>query len=132
MAKRARASRSAHRPGGQGPTRTKQTVDPSSAAVDATPEGASDTGNDLVGEAIEAQYDQLPVGDTALAAPPRRTRQDRRRAKSRPDDLTARASAEDVWVREDLRRIGIVSVILVVGLALAWVLFVPLDLLGLY
>ncbi len=132
MAKRARASRSAHRPGGQGPTRTKQTVDPSSPAVDDTPGGVADAAYDLTGEAIEAQYEEVPLGGTAVAAPPRRTRQDRRRAKSRPDDLAARASAEDVWVREDLRRIGIVSVILVAGLAIAWVLFVPLDLLGLY
>ncbi len=132
MAKRARASRSTHRPGGQGPTRTKQTADASSAAVDTDPESVTDAGYDLSGEAIEAQYNEVALESAAVAASPRRTRQDRRRAKSRPDDLTARASAEDVWVREDLRRIGIVSAILVAGLAIAWVLFVPLDLLGLY
>ena len=35
-------------------------------------------------------------------------------------------------MREDLRRIAVVSAILVAGLAVAWVLIVFLDLLGLY
>jgi hypothetical protein len=35
-------------------------------------------------------------------------------------------------VREDLRRIAVVSAILIGGLAVAWFLFVVLDLLGLY
>jgi hypothetical protein len=46
--------------------------------------------------------------------------------------LTSRAAAEDAFVREDLRRIGAVSFILIIGLALAWVLFYAMDLLGLY
>jgi hypothetical protein len=35
-------------------------------------------------------------------------------------------------VRADLRRIGIISAVLLAGLAVAWVVFVLLDVLGLY
>jgi len=67
------------------------------------------------------------------AAPPESKRTRRaRRAKTRPDDLAARAAAENGWVREDLRRIWIVSAILMAALAVSWVLFVALDVLGLY
>ncbi len=48
------------------------------------------------------------------------------------DSLQARVAAENVYVREDLRRIATVSGILVAGLAVAWFLFVILDLFGLY
>jgi hypothetical protein len=70
----------------------------------------------------------------AAAAPTdkKSRRRARRRTKARPDDLAARAAAETVWVREDLRRIGIVSLILVVTLAVAWLVFGVMDVLGLY
>jgi hypothetical protein len=69
------------------------------------------------------------VAAVAQSKPSRRAR---RSARSRPDDLAARAAAEDVWVRADLRRIGIISAVLLAGLAVAWVIFVLLDVLGLY
>jgi hypothetical protein len=66
-------------------------------------------------------------------APRRSRRRERRRSpKQRADDLTARATAESVWVRADLRRIGLVSVVLLVLLAVAWVIFGVLDVLNLY
>jgi hypothetical protein len=72
------------------------------------------------------------VAQVAPAVEPKRTRRARQRAKSRPDDLAARAVAEDAWVRADLRRIALVSVVLLAGLAVAWVAFVLLDVLSLY
>jgi hypothetical protein len=41
-------------------------------------------------------------------------------------------AAEDVYVREDLRRILVVSGVLFAALALAWFVFVFLDVLDLY
>lgn len=140
MAKRVRGNRSTHRPGGQGPSRSKQTAGESVA----TPSDAAQADLEPGVETIEADYADVTVDETAaaavagatapVAAPPesKRRRRDRRRAKSRPNDLAARAAAEDVWVREDLRRIGIVSIILLVALAGAWVVFVALDVLNLY
>ena len=37
-----------------------------------------------------------------------------------------------MWVREDLRRIGVVSLVLFVALAVAYVVFGMLDVLNLY
>ena len=140
MAKRARASRSAHRPGGQGPSRSRKTedapvspVEPSEDAVSVGAAGATAAG--APGEVIEG--DQPTEAIVANAIQPatlpesKRTRR-ARRAKTRPDDLAARAAAENAWVREDLRRIGIVSAILMVALAMSWVVFVALDVLNLY
>ena len=70
------------------------------------------------------------VSSDSQPSPPRR--RERRRPKQRTDDLTSRAAAENVWVREDLRRIGIVSVVLLVALAVCWVIFGMLDVLSLY
>ena len=74
-----------------------------------------------------------PAEPATQPEPRRSRRRDRRRgAKQRSDDLAARAAAETVWVRADLRRIGIVSVILLVALAVSWVIFGLLDVLSLY
>jgi len=132
VAKRVR-SRSTYRPGGQGPSRTKKTSDDSTSAA----EDVSQTTDDAVDSAIAAtgaEYTEIAVDPAAAPAPAAtsRRRSRRRGAKARPDDLAARAAAENVWVREDLRRIGIVSVILLVALALAWVVFVAMDVLNLY
>ncbi len=139
MAKRARGSRSAHRPGGQGPNRSRKTSDEAtSAAKDASPTMPA---NDLL---TDDDYSDVEIDEIAAAAitaatapaepsePEPRRRRERRRARQRPSDLAARASAEDVWVRDDLRRIGVVSVILLVSLAACWVVFGFLDVLNLY
>ena len=153
MAKRVRGSRSAHRPGGQGPSRAKKTSGSAAPApVDVAPASADEyatEADEYVTEADEfvtdagsgeVEVDEVAVAALAAAGPspeqtgqvrsPRRAR--RKARKQRPDDLAARAAAEDVWVREDLRRIGIVSVVLLVALALAWVVFAFLDVLNLY
>ena len=75
---------------------------------------------------------------TAASEEPPTGRRSRRRAKGRTskkrnqNDLASQATAEDVWVRADLRRIAVVSVILVVALALAYVVFGVMDVLNLY
>ncbi len=131
MAKRVRGSRSTHRPGGQGPSRTGKS-DTSTAADEGVSQATADDGIDAAIDTIDANYSEIAIEEAAPVAAPAKSRRARRRTKTKPDDLAARAAAENVWVREDLRRIGVVSVILVVGLALAWVVFVPMDLLNLY
>ena len=132
MARRARTSRSSHRPGGQGPDRSRKAADaPVTPAQDAMgPTGEADI--DAAIDSIDSQYPDVSMTVAAPVAAPKQTRQARRSARSRPDDLTAHAVAEDVWVREDLRRIGVVSLILLAGLAASWVVFVLLDVLNLY
>jgi hypothetical protein len=139
VAKRVRGSRSAHRPGGQGPGRTGKTSDdPAVASPPASGYGAAD---DPITDASyeEVEVDQIAAAAVAQTSPPAvpaapapSSRRTGRRAKQRPDDLAARVAAENVWIREDLRRIGVISVILLVALALAWVVFGLLDVLGLY
>ncbi len=132
MAKRVRGSRSTHRPGGQGPSRAGKS-DTSTAADEAVSQATTDDGIDTAIDTVDADYSEMIVAEAAPAAAPAKSRRARRRTnKARPDDLAARAAAENVWVREDLRRIGVVSVILVVALAVAWVVFVAMDVLNLY
>jgi hypothetical protein len=52
----------------------------------------------------------------------------RARTRLKSGGLEQRALAEEGWVIEDLRRIGIISAMILVGLALAWVLFVVVGL----
>ncbi len=142
MVKRTRASRSAHRPGGQGPTRAKKTSD-----AEASPPTSSQAGTDTVADAVTG-YSEVEVDEVAAAAvaastatvasdTPTTGRRSRRRAQGRTSkkshgDFATRAAAEDVWVRADLRRIGVVSVILVVALALSYLVFGVMDVLSLY
>jgi hypothetical protein len=140
VAKRTRANRSAHRPGGQGPNRAKKSSGveaESSEAQDPATSAAEDVGADY----SEIEGDETAVAAVAATATPeatetkgtRRQRRARRRTgKKSQDDLASRAAAENVWVREDLRRIGVVSVILVAALAVAWVVFGVMDVLNLY
>lgn len=138
MAKRVRGSRSAHRPGGQGPSRARRTdIDGATAPDDALPASADDLVTDA--DYSEVEVDEAAVAALAAATPasapeqelaPRRSR--RKARKQRPSDLAARVAAEDVWVRQDLRRIGVVSMIQLAALAVAWVLFGLLDVLSLY
>lgn len=137
MAKRSRASRSAHRPGGQGPTRSKKPADaadaPGESAVASSPEVDVDAAVDAA-DAVEAGYTELTIEEAAPApaAAGATRRRSRRRAKAKSDDLEVRAASESVWVRSDLRRIAVVSAVMLVTLAVAWVLFVLLDVLRLY
>lgn len=129
MAKRVRGSRSTHRPGGQGPSRTRQS-DGSYSDVDASYAPMSDI--DAAIESVEADYLEVAIAEgtsegTPVAGKPRRVR---RSAKA--DDLSARMAAENVYVRDDLWRIVVVSVILLIGLAVATVLFLFMDVLDLY
>jgi hypothetical protein len=143
VAKRTRASRSARRPGGQGPNRTRKT----SGAESGSP--ASTEAEVTSAEEIGATYSEVEVDEVAAAAvaataqTPRSEdeptgRRARRRARGRSakkrsqEELASRAAAETVWVREDLRRIGVVSVVLLAALAVAYLVFGVMDVLGLY
>lgn len=130
MAKRVRGSRSAHRPGGQGPVRTRKTAEASSpSGADVAP-SAWDADVDEAIDLVMMETTEITIDETVPVATP--ARRQRRSARVKADSLQARVAAENVYVLEDLRRIGVVSVFLFVGLLLAWILFVPLDLLGLY
>lgn len=147
MAKRTRASRSAHRPGGQGPTRPKRTsgAEASAETSAATPVQAEATSPEEIG-ATDAEVEVDEVAAAAIASatatqateePPtgrraRRRVQGRSSKKRGQDDLATRAAAETAWVREDLRRIGVVSIVLIAALAVAYVVFGVIDVLGLY
>ncbi len=129
MAKRVRGSHSTHRPGGQVPTRP-QKPSTASAAISASGDVATDA---AIGQAIDSvvlETTEVTIADpVAPALTPSRAR---KRVTVKQDSLQARVAAENVYVREDLRRIAVVSGILITGLAVAWVLFVLLDLFGLY
>jgi hypothetical protein len=129
VAKRVRGSHSTHRPGGLAPVRPTRP---------ATTPGGPDTPNSPAWDAdIDGAIDSLVVETTEVTfadpvAPlPSNTRL-RRRVSVKADSLEARVAAENVYVREDLRRIAVVTGILIAGLAVCWVLFVLLDLLDLY
>lgn len=143
MAKRTRASRSAHRPGGQGPNRMKKSS--GAEASPATPaDPAVSTAEDIGAAYSEVEVDEVTAAAIAAAtttaettSEPTTGRRSRRRAarstkRKGRDDLESRAAAEIVWVRADLRRIGVVSVILILALGAAYVVFGVMDVLGLY
>jgi hypothetical protein len=146
VAKRVRRSRSAHRPGGQGPSRAKKTPESEAPSVDEVleaepaeelPSGFTDSEVEVDEVAAAAVAETTAVAATATQAEssearPTRRRDRRRTRKQRPDDLEARAAAETVWVRADLRRIGIVSLVLFAALAVCWVVFGVVDVLDLY
>ena len=143
MAKRTRASRSARRPGGQGPSRTKKTSEAeTSPATPTEPEvsGAEEIGAsyqgvevDEVAAAAIAATAKTPQSEDELTGRRARRRARGRTAKKRSqEDLASRAAAETAWVREDLRRIGVVSVVLLAALAIAYVVFGVMDVLSLY
>lgn len=145
MAKRTRASRSAHRPGGQGPSRTKRTSGEETGPATPT-EPELSTAAEAGADRSEVEVDEVAVAAVAAVtstpeepppqAPPAGRRSRRRAARTSKrrsqDDLASRAGAETAWVRGDLRRIGVVSVVLMALLAAAYVIFGYLDVLGLY
>jgi hypothetical protein len=69
-----------------------------------------------------------PVVGTASASAVAMSRDPRARTRMRSSGLDQKAAAETEWVTEDLRRIGIISAIMIAGLALAWVLLVVVGL----
>jgi hypothetical protein len=130
VAKRVRGSRSTHRPGGQGPSRTSKTSDAATTAAGDESDASIDANIDATVESVAAEYTELAIDETATpTTKPRRTR---RSTKVKADSLQARSAAEDVFVREDLRRIGIVSAVLIAALIAAWVVFVVMDVLNIY
>jgi hypothetical protein len=78
----------------------------------------------------ESAYDaELTIAEpttAAVATKPRRT------VRVKADSLDARIAAESIYVREDLRRILLVSVVLFAMLAICWFVFVFLNVLDLY
>jgi len=130
VAKRVRGSRSSHRPGGQGPSRARRSGDAiGPTSVDETL-GARPADIDEAIGSVVVETTEITIEETdPFEAQPRRGR---RGVKVRADSLQARVTAENVYVREDLRRIGMITLVLLGILVAAWVLFVPLDLLGLY
>jgi hypothetical protein len=100
-------------------------------------------------EEIGATYTEVEVDEEAAAAiaavttttpqpeqaAPGRRAQRRVRGRSgrkSRDELSARAAAEDAWVRADLRRIAFVSVVLLAMLAIAYLVLGVVDVLGWY
>jgi hypothetical protein len=130
VAKRVRGSHSTHRPGGHAPVRSTRPAGAAPTVGSAvTPSAWAPTADSpldpFVMETTEVTF-QEPMPPTPA------TSRARRRTTVKADSLQARVAAENVYVREDLRRIAVVTAILVAGLAVAWVLFVVLNVLGLY
>jgi hypothetical protein len=130
VAKKVRGTPSTYKPGGQGPTRTNKSSSaaPASGSTDAAAAPVTDI--DGAVDAVSLQPTELTISETAPK--PAAARRSRRSAKLKADSLDARAAAEDTFVREDLRSIAVITAILVLGLIIAWVLLVPLNLAGLY
>lgn len=84
--------------------------------------------------AATATPEEGPDPSDAIGPAPAGRRADRRRTAKRrtAEELSARAAAEDAWVRADLRRIGVISLVLLAVLAASWVVFGAMDVLGLY
>ena len=121
MAKRVRGQRTTHRPGRVGPARPDReptTRISSTGAV--TPIAAPST--------TRVAAPSGPVVGTASAGALAATRDPRARTRLRSSGLDQKAAAETEWVTDDLRRIGVISAIMVAGLALAWVLLVVVGL----
>ena len=129
MAKRVRGSQSTHRPGGTAPARPAKPTT-AAAASSATGSATWDTGIDAAIDAVVMESTEVTLGEPVAA--PASTAKVRRRVAPRTDSLQARVDAENVYVLADLKRIAVVTGVLLVTLAVAWVLFVALDLLGLY
>jgi hypothetical protein len=128
VAKRVRGSHSTHRPGGHVPVRAQKPPATPASSTSANP--AWDADIDEAIDSVILETTEVTIEDPVVPAPA--AGRTRKRVTVKSDSLQARVSAENVYVREDLRRIAVVSAILVAGLAVAWVLIVLLDVLGLY
>jgi hypothetical protein len=69
-----------------------------------------------------------PATSTARATTITAARDPRARIRLRSSGLDQKAAAETEWVTDDLRRIAVISAIMIAGLALAWVLLVVVGL----
>jgi hypothetical protein len=130
VAKRVRGSHSTHRPGGHATVRPPKPPATGVTAAPTAPGASWDAGIDEAIDSLVMETTEVTIEDPV--APERPSPRARRRVSVKADSLEARVAAENVYVREDLRRIAVVSAILIGGLAVAWFLFVVLDLLGLY
>ena len=130
MAKRVRGSHSTHRPGGHVPAREQKPLATPTIASSTSANPAWDSDIDQAIDSVILETTEVTIEDPVV--PAQATVRARKRVTVKADSLQARVAAENVYVREDLRRIAVVSAILVAGLAVAWVLIVLLDLLGLY
>jgi hypothetical protein len=130
VAKRVRGSHSTHRPGGLAPTRSPRPAGSPSLSGGTAPSPTWDADIDGAIDSLVVETTEVTIADPIAPSTP--SGRPRRRTAIKADSLEARVAAENVYVREDLRRIAVVTGILLAGLAIAWVLFVALDLLGLY
>jgi hypothetical protein len=130
VAKRVRGSHSTHRPGGQVPVRPQKPPATSTAASSAPASAAWDADIDQAIDSVILETTEVTIEDPVVPVQP--AGRARKRVTVKSDSLQARVAAENVYVREDLRRIAVVSAILVAGLAVAWIFIVLLDVLGLY
>jgi hypothetical protein len=129
VAKRNRGSRSAHRPGGQAPARARRAPDAGTSGHGSAPTSSWDADIDSAIDLVVLEENTLALDEPTPASQAARPA---KRVKVRADSLDARVAAEDVYVREDLRRIAVVSTILIASLVAAWVVFVLFDVLDLY
>jgi hypothetical protein len=130
LAKRVRGSHSTHRPGGLAPAHPRGTAGSPGTPAGGVTDAQWDTEIDAAIDSLVLETTEVTIEDPVMAARP--ASRARRRVTVKADSLDARVAAENIYVRQDLRRIGVVSAILVTGLAVAWILFVALDLLNLY
>jgi len=128
VAKRVRGQRASHRIGGQAAPQRRPGE--SGSTRSATPPYPTDVDAAIDDVLYDTAYDtELTIEEpatTAVATKPRRT------VRVKADSLDARIAAESVYVREDLRRILFVSVVLFAALAICWFVFVFLNVLDLY
>jgi hypothetical protein len=133
VAKRIRGSRSAHRPGGQAPVRARRGPEPNASSPVPSSTWDADIDEAIGVVVLEETAITIQEGPTSQERPTSMPQaRPAKRVKVRADSLEVRVAAEDVYVREDLRRVGVVSAILISALVVAWIVFVVLDVLGLY
>jgi hypothetical protein len=132
VAKRVRGSTTRRRSSGSAPRGAPSS--PAGPVADVNPEAASVTaaGPEGAGTSLAATALRQPAAGAATTSTATSLRRVGRRTRPRADDLTSRATAEDAWVRADLRRIAIISTGLVGILVVLWLLLVVLDVFGLY
>ena len=78
-----------------------------------------------------ASLDAAPAGpiiSTARTSAVVAAREPRPRTRLRSSGLEQKAAAELEWVTDDLRRIAVISAIMIAGLAMAWLLLVVVGL----
>jgi hypothetical protein len=121
LAKRVRGQRSTHRPGGVGPARSEREPTIRSAS----PEASLSVAPAVASRAVEPPASVLAVAGPGATATARDLRP---RTRLRSSGLDQKAAAETEWVTDDLRRIAVISAIMVAGLALAWVLLAVVGL----